>query len=139
MISVADHETGGLTLPSGWEPRRSPTLPTLLSLVAEQLFAYGIQDANETLVNSIIESDNYSGDLADLLNAETGLAWSTGGHTGVDVTLYAYAHGDMGDELVKDLAGSHDNTEIPRLIEGYLGLDMNEITRLLREKVSWLQ
>lgn len=155
MISVADHETGGLTLPSGWDPRplanathSAEYLETELDeysgedasgLVAEQLFAYGIQDANETLVSSIIESDNYSGDLADILNAETGLAWSTGGHTGVDVTLYAYAHGDMGDELVKDLAGSHDNTEIPRLIEGYLGLDMNEITRLLREDVSWLQ
>lgn len=155
MVSVADHETGGLTLPSDWDPRPLANAThsaeyfeaeldeysgdDASGLVKEQLLAYGIQDANETLVSSIVESDSYSGDVADLLNAETGLAWSTGGHTGVDVTLHAYAHGQMGGELVKDLAGSHDNTEIPRLIEGYLGLDMDEITKLLREDVSWLQ
>lgn len=155
MISVADHETGGLTLPSGWDPRPLANATHSVEyleaeldeysghdaspLVEEQLQAYGIQNANETLVGSMVESDNYSGDLADLLNAETGLAWSTGGHTGVDVTLYAYAHGQMGEELVKDVAGSHDNTELPRLIEKYLGLDIDDITRQLREDVSWLQ
>jgi alkaline phosphatase len=155
LISVADHETGGLTLPSGWDPRPLANATHSVEylqaeledysgdeapgFVADQLLAYGIQDANETLVDSLVDSNSYSGDVADLLNAETGLAWSTGGHTGVDVTLYAYAHGEMGKELVRDLAGSHDNTELPRLIEKYLGLDMDEITRQLREDVSWLQ
>jgi len=155
MISVADHETGGLTLPGGWDPRPLANATHSVeyleaefedysgedaaSVVAEQLLAYGIQDTNETLVSSLVGSRSYSGELADLLNTETGLAWSTGGHTGVDVTLYAYAHGEMGEELVKDLAGSHDNIELPRLIEKYLGLDMDEITRQLRVDVSWLQ
>lgn len=154
MISVADHETGGLTLPSRYDPRplaganhsteylynefNDYTGNDLASLVSDQLLAYGIQDANETLINSLAESSNYEQTLADLLSAEAGIQWSTGGHTAVDVVLYAYAAGEMGEELVRSLSGGHDNTDLPKFIESYLGLDVAEVTRQLREDVSWL-
>lgn len=153
MIAVADHETGGLTLPSGYDPRplaganhsaeylysefSDYTGNDLTSLVSDQLEAYGIKDANETVINDLTESSDYEQTLVDLLSAEAGLAWSTGGHTAVDVTLYAYAAGEKGEELVKSLSGNHDNTDLPRFIEKYLGLDMDEVTRKLREDVSW--
>lgn len=155
MIAVADHETGGLTLPSGWDPRPLATANhsteflsneledytgnDVVSLVSDQLQAYGIENANQTIASSLSEDASYEQTLVDLMNAQTGLAWSTGGHTAVDVTLYAYAAGEMGDELVRNLAGNHDNTDLPRFIEKLLGLDMDEVTRQLREDASWLE
>ncbi|KAM0719342.1 hypothetical protein Q7P37_005247 [Cladosporium fusiforme] len=155
MIAVADHETGGLTLPSRYDPRplakanhsaeylynefEDYTGNDLPSLVSDHLLAYGIEGANETVISDLAESTDYDQNLVDLLNAETGIAWSTGGHTAVDVTLYAYAAGEMGEELVRDLSGNHDNIELPRFIEKYLGLDMDEVTRQLREDLSWLE
>lgn len=152
MMSVADHETGGLTLPSRWDPRplaganhsvdylqsamEAYTGDSAADYAADLAQAYGISNADSA---ALAQSENFAQDLADLLNAQSGLAWSTGGHTGVDVTLYAYAAGEMRDELVRDLAGSHDNVELPRLVERYLKLDMDEVTRRLREDVSWLQ
>jgi alkaline phosphatase len=44
----------------------------------------------------------------------------------------------MGDDLRRDLVGNHENIEIPRFIEKYLRLDIDEVTRQLREDVSWL-
>lgn len=155
MISVADHETGGLTLPDGWDPRPLSGAShsaeyiqaqlddyegdDLSSFIADQLSVYGLPNANETVITSLAGSEDFDLDLVNLMNAETGLHFSTGGHTSVDVILYAYAHGKMGDELKKDLAGNHDNTEIPRFIEKYLRLDIDEVTEQLREDISWLE
>lgn len=155
LISVADHETGGLTLADGWDPRPLSNAThsaeyiqaqlddydgdDLNAFIAQQLQSYGLRDANATTVNALVESDDFEQDLVGLMNVETGLQFSTGGHTAVDVILYAYAKGKMGDELRKELAGNHDNTEVPRFIEKYLRLDMDEVTRQLREDVSWLE
>lgn len=102
--------------------------------------SYGLGGiVNATTAASLADSEDFALDLVNLMNEETGMHFSTDGHTAVDVVLYAYAHGKMGDELRKDLAGNHDNTEIPRLIEKYLRLDMDEVTRELREDLSWLE
>lgn len=155
MISVADHETGGLTMPDGWDPRplsgsshSAEHIQAQLDdyqgddisgFIADQLLSYGLQNTNETVIGSLAGSEDFDLDLVNLMNAETGLHFSTGGHTSVDVILYAYAHGKMGDELRKDLAGNHDNIEIPRFIEKYLKLDIDEVTEQLREDVTWLE
>jgi alkaline phosphatase len=155
MLSVADHETGGLTMPDGWDPRPLSGAShsaeyiqaqlddyegeDLSTFIAGQLPSYGLGDANETTINSLAASEDFDLDLVNVMNAETGLHFSTGGHTSVDVILYAYAHGKMGDELRRDLAGNHENIAIPRFIEKYLRLDIDEVTRKLREDVSWLE
>ena len=156
MISVADHETGGLTLPDGWDPRALSAASHSAEYIqaeidayegndpsgffAQQLESYGLGDIiNATTAASLAVSEDFEFDLVNLMNEETGLHFSTGGHTAVDVVLYAYAQGKMGDELRRDLAGNHDNTEIPRFIEKYLRLDMDEVTRQLREDLGWLE
>lgn len=156
MISVADHECGGLTLPAGWDPRPLSAASHSAEFIQAQIDAYeGDEKAgffaqrlesyglggivNATTAASLADSEDFALDLVNLMNEETGMHFSTDGHTAVDVVLYAYAHGKMGDELRKDLAGNHDNTEIPRLIEKYLRLDMDEVTRELREDLSWLE
>jgi alkaline phosphatase len=156
MISVADHETGGLTLPAGWDPRPLSAASHSAEFIQAQIDAYGGDDkagffaqqlesyglggiVNATTAAPLAQSEDFELDLVNLMNDETDLHFSTGGHTAVDVVLYAYAHGKMGDELRRDLAGSHDNTEIPRFIERYLRLDMDEVTRRLREDLSWLE
>jgi alkaline phosphatase len=157
MISVADHECGGLTLPAGWDPRPLSAAShsaefiqaqvdayeeggDKASFFAEQFESYGLGSViNAITAASLVESEDFELDLVNLMNEETGMHFSTDGHTAVDVVLYAYAHGNMGDQLRRDLAGNHDNTEIPRLIEKYLRLDMDEVTRRLREDMSWLE
>lgn len=63
--------------------------------------------------------------------ASTGLEWSTGGHSGVDTTLYGYAAGDMGDQLVLDMSGGWDNTELPKYLATALGVNLEEVTQML--------
>lgn len=157
MISVADHETGGLTLPAGWDPRPlsaashsaefiqaqvdSYTGDDKPAFIAQRLETYGLGSdiLNATTAASLALSKNFELDLVNLMNEETGLHFSTGGHTAVDVVLYSYASGEMGEQLRRDLAGSHDNTEIPRFIERYLRLDLNGVTGRLREAEGWLE
>jgi len=157
MISVADHETGGLTLPDGWDPRPLSAASHSAAYIQAQIDAYAGNDTsaffarqlasyglggeilNATTAASLAASEDFEADLVNVMNEETGLHFSTGGHTAVDVVLYAYAHGKMGEELRRDLAGNHDNTEIPRFIERYLRLDMDAVTRELREDLGWLE
>lgn len=103
--------------------------------IAEELLPmYGLSGLNDTQVQSLVDAgpDGFAIALADLTNLRTGIAWSTDDHTGVDVTLYAYAAGEMGQQLRKDLAGHHENTALPRYIEKALGLDIDDVTRQLR-------
>lgn len=149
MISVADHETGGLTLPSGYDPRvlknATHSIDYLSNLwdkydgdnlknylVDEILPKYGLADATSEEIEAILDG-NFAGNLADFLSERADIAWSTGGHTGVDVTLYAYAKGDMGEQLKEELAGSWDNTELPKYLEEVLDVDLDKVTGLIRE------
>lgn len=148
MISVADHETGGITLPSGYDPRpladASHSVEYLSQLwdeyegddsraylVDEILPLYGLSDASDAEVDAIL--DDFSGKLAEVLSDRIGMEWSTGGHSAVDTTLYAYAAGEMGKQLKADLAASWDNTELPRYIGEALGVSLDEVTELLRQ------
>ncbi|KAM0271927.1 hypothetical protein ACHAQH_008907 [Verticillium albo-atrum] len=148
MLSVADHETGGLTFPSGYDPRPLAGAKHSIAYLTEKwndykggdrrsflrneiLPAYGVKDATDAEVEALL-GGNFAANLAKPMNTRTGHAWSTGGHSAVDTTLYAYGAGDMGDQLIIDMAGAHDNTELPRYIEKALKVSMDEVTELLR-------
>lgn len=47
------------------------------------------------------------------------VGWSTAGHSGVDVNLYAYGYNATG------LAGNRENTEIGKFIEHALGVELS--------------
>jgi alkaline phosphatase len=157
MISVSDHETGGLTLPEGYNvnalagPTQSVEHLTALwedfdgsdrrgFLTSEIFPTYGITNATDAEVSALLSADDEFGQtLADTLNSRSGLKWSTGGHTGCDTTLFGYAKGKMGDDLKLALAGNHDNTEIPRFIGDLMQLDMDKVTEALRaEGTDWI-
>ncbi|KAG8625194.1 hypothetical protein KVT40_006945 [Elsinoe batatas] len=157
MISVADHETGGLTIPSRYNVKAltgaKKTAETLADefrsyngtdrrsfLTSTILPAYGVTDATAAEIEQLVAGgDSFALNLANVLNTRSGLKWSTGGHTGVDTTLFGYAKGRMGDELKLALAGNHDNVEIPRYLERALGVSMDEVTRQLRAKgTGWI-
>jgi alkaline phosphatase len=66
----------------------------------------------------VVTADHETGGLA-LLDGGSDhlkLAWTTTGHSGVPVPLFAYGPGAL------RFTGLHDNTEIPRLLAGALGI-----------------
>ncbi|KAI4635293.1 uncharacterized protein J4E87_000243 [Alternaria ethzedia] len=149
FLAVADHETGGITIPSQYDPSLlQPSkhsveyLSELWSdyngtdraayLSSEIIPSYGLTNVSDAEVETLLSAgDEFGQELADLLNARAGLEWSTGGHTGVDTTLYGYAAGEMGDRLVLDMAGGWDNTDLPKYVAAALGVDMDKVTELL--------
>ncbi|KAH9908631.1 alkaline phosphatase [Xylariomycetidae sp. FL2044] len=162
MLSAADHECGGLTLNGFDPlPLRDVfrSLERLESMWAAYLQAGG-PDPRAYLTNTILpdyglapDDDDDDGfflsdaeidgilargdlaaDLPPLLSARAGVDWSTGGHTAADVTLYGYVAAGPGKSrlLRADLAGSHDNTELPRYLARVLGVSLEEATTVLR-------
>lgn len=138
VVSVADHDTGGLTMgrPGSyyWGPqwlRNTPrstrwmqlqvengadpvdvfrTTTGLDSLSAEEVARFETTPANQ---------------LADvfmaLLSDRAGIGWSTGGHTAVDVNLYRYGPGS------DRLTGHLRNDELGALLLGFLGAEPQSV------------
>lgn len=156
FLAVADHETGGITLPSGYNPLAIHPGKHSAEYLSEQwsnyngtdassflvndiLPAYGLTNVSDADIQSLLATEDFAQELADLLNVRAGLEWSTGGHTGVDTILYGYAAGDMGDRLVLDMSGGWDNTDLPKYLATALGVDMDEVTELLNaEGTAWV-
>ena len=155
VVSVADHETGGLGL-GRRVGRASPyeTFPESLATARASVrrMSRDIVDGGDPV--AVAERGTGSGPLDDeeraalraaaaapdsvrhfgLLRAlseiesrRAHVGWSTGGHTGVDVGLYAWGPGRW------RFIGLHENTDVARLIAALLGLDLDAETRRLRD------
>ncbi|KAK0373340.1 alkaline phosphatase [Colletotrichum limetticola] len=148
LMSAADHECGGLTL-NGFNPlplvKVNASTEFLMDvwdaytgsdkkafLVGEILPEYGLADATDAEVNTLLAAGSLSSELGNLLASRAGVHWSTGGHTASDITLYGYGAGENGRTIKGDMAGNWDNTELPKYIEKVLGVDMGQVTELLR-------
>lgn len=59
--------------------------------------------------------------------AQTG--WSTHGHSGVDVNIYA-----SDPHLAAPLLGNHENTEVGEFLADFLSLDVEAVTQELKDK-----
>ncbi|ATY66514.1 Alkaline phosphatase-alpha beta alpha [Cordyceps militaris] len=153
LLSAADHECGGLTLPGQWDPQplaaATRTSEHLVGLLAgykgddqrgyfrtELLPQYGLAGATDGVVDGLLATYKKSGSTALIvamgneLSRKAGINWSTTGHTGVDVNLYgaAKAQGSMAALI----GGNRDNTELPRYVEKALGVSMTNATAQLR-------
>jgi alkaline phosphatase len=151
VVSVADHETGGMTLEFGEE--RTPevfrsfeaTYEDMAVAIGEAVADLG-EDAeasaiaaavNDTLADLTggtlaLELDEIATvlgagspeasytELAEILNARGGIEYSTGGHTAVDVPLYAFGAG------AHLRCGVLDNTDVAGWMAEAMGLDMPE-------------
>jgi alkaline phosphatase len=154
VISVADHETGGLGL-GRRVGRESPYVMHPESLLTARASVWVMADSilhgGDPL--AVAERGTGSGPLDDeeraaLLTAAAApdsvrrfgllrtlseiesrrarVGWSTGGHTGADVGLYAWGPGR------ERFTGLHENTDVAHLIADLLGLDLDAETARLR-------
>ncbi|KAF9149445.1 hypothetical protein BG015_008756 [Linnemannia schmuckeri] len=72
--------------------------------------------------------------LGHAISRRANLGWTTLGHTGVDVNLYATGEG------YSKLKGNHENTEIGETMADYLKVDLAYITRRLQKSTQkWFQ
>ncbi|KAF3092364.1 hypothetical protein TWF569_003587 [Orbilia oligospora] len=161
VISTSDHETGGLstarqlheTYPDYlWYPsvlaNASHSSEYMAKLLAdfpergkmkvteyikdELLPLQKITDADDEEVAKLVKAkiDGLSSAYvwADMISRRAQIGWSTHGHSAVDVNIYAYP-----PEAAKKLWGNHENTEIGEFLRNYLDVDVDAITKKLRE------
>ena len=154
VVSAADHETGGLGL-GRRVGRESPYVLYPESLATARASVWRMSDSILAGGDPVGVALRGTGMAPLLAEEETGLraaaaaedtvrrfallralsaiesrrahlGWSTGGHTGVDVGLYAFGPGR------EEFIGLHENTEIAWRIARLLGLDLAAETARLR-------
>ncbi|KAG9307181.1 hypothetical protein G9A89_017009 [Geosiphon pyriformis] len=161
MISVSDHETGGLTVGRQtsskypeylWYPDVIQRVKNSSFILADKLRKYDKSDRIDFIKNIIFRDslgiDDFTNEdvaflnltepspsfynnyIANMSSFRARLGWTTHGHSGVDVNLYAY-----GTDAER-LYGNHENTEIGKFIVEFLGLDLTTITEELNKNNS---
>jgi alkaline phosphatase len=157
LISVSDHETGGLTLglqhphedypdylwnPSSiWKVSHSSLnlSQKMCRVKTEELEKYlrtklfpeelGIPKPEQDEINALLEAEIPLAReliLNKIINRRARIGWTTHGHSGVDINLYATGYGS---EL---FGGNLENTEVSDKIAQVLGLDLKKITEKLQ-------
>jgi alkaline phosphatase len=66
---------------------------------------------------------------ADMVSRRSQTGWSTHGHSAADVNIYS-----SDPEAAMALRGNHENTEVGNFLREYLGVDVESVTKELREK-----
>ncbi len=89
---------------------------------------YGIEDLTEEELAAIksAEAGSMNDAVGPMIARRANIGFTTGGHTGGDVTLYVYA-----PEGVSLLTGTVDNTDIARYMAKALGVDLDEASAKL--------
>lgn len=152
VVAVSDHGTGGITIGVREDPGYSRTddeylvapmrrirataegLGMLLAkdssasrvreLVANLWGVTDLSDAETDLISGTVAARNQMSPVAGpMLAKRAKIGWSTGGHTGADVPLYAF-----GPDAP---AGLTDNAEIGRLLAGSMGFDFKTLNARL--------
>ncbi|RKQ30770.1 alkaline phosphatase [Oceanobacillus halophilus] len=140
VITTADHSTGGFAMGIDgvykWDPaplkaaKRTPdfmaseiTNGADVEDVLEQYIDLNLTDdevksvQNAAKSNDVTTIDNAIEQIFDL---RSGTGWTTGGHDGVDVNVYAY--GPQADKFV----GLHDNHEVGQMVIDVLSNKRNK-------------
>ncbi|KAJ2125838.1 vacuolar alkaline phosphatase [Coemansia sp. RSA 1822] len=158
LISVSDHETGGFSVAKQlgteypeylWDPFALEPVKHSIEFISSKLLGQaadsakqyefvrdtvfpkwmGIKDATHAEILAVAQETD-SVQLRQLLSTAISdraqLGWATHGHSAVDVNLYAYG---------KDahlLRGNHENTDIGDFIVQALGLNLEQVTSLIK-------
>lgn len=138
VVSVADHETGGLALGRDgvydWDPaflgsveasvermvRRIEAGEDPVTVAREGIGVDSLTAAEAAALHDAAEGQagmNVGGVLADLVSRRAGVGWTTGGHTGVDVGLYRFGPG------AERLTGHLENAAVGRVLFDLLGFE----------------
>ena len=70
---------------------------------------------------------------ADMISRRSQTGWSTHGHSAADVNIYT-----SDPKAALALVGNHENTEVGDFLCEYLGVDVESVTKELREKGTGL-
>ncbi|CCF58447.1 hypothetical protein KAFR_0E02950 [Kazachstania africana CBS 2517] len=72
--------------------------------------------------------------LNDMVSVRAQVGWTTHGHSAVDVNIYAFANKqETWLDILKNLQGNHENTEIGSFMARYMGIDLVKVTGLINE------
>ncbi len=152
VIAVSDHGNGGISMGDAGttgtydkeslanfiEPLKKATLTgegieyklnADKSNIAEVMATYfGITDLTaeeiEAIKNTKAASMNYT--VGPMISKRANIGWTTGGHTGEEVVLYAYAPAN-----VKQLKGVVENSDIAKYMAEVLGINLDEVNKKL--------
>lgn len=93
---------------------------------------YSKEDAQELL--KLTTAAEVSDKLNGMVSFRARIGWSTHGHSAVDVNIYAHANRkEAWYNILDKLQGNHENTEIGDFMANYLGLDLQEVTELIKD------
>ncbi|KAJ1957508.1 vacuolar alkaline phosphatase, partial [Dipsacomyces acuminosporus] len=131
MISTSDHETGGLSLGRDsiykWYPKVLQGVKRSSSAICSDINSISSQSKRRDFVANTVfpkwlgiskhtaaelkqvagsDSDSCIKQVSDVVSKRALIGWTTGGHTGVDVNLYAYGRDSH------QLNGNHENTDV---------------------------
>jgi alkaline phosphatase len=149
VVSVADHETGGLTLGRRVGAEGAADVhPEALSRVrrssrglAARLRAGADPDSlmradaglgrlsgeeRTMLAEGVAGRRGLEGTIGEIVSRRALIGWTTNGHTAAEVTLHAYGPGR------ERFTGLLDNTDVARRIAALQGLDLGAVTARLR-------
>ncbi|KAF9200257.1 hypothetical protein BGZ49_009533 [Haplosporangium sp. Z 27] len=104
----------------------------------------GIKDPSDDEIEFLSEPDTLPNDfirfLGHAISRRASLGWTTMGHTGVDVNLYAESSDNNGNQVLDRLKGNHENTDIGEFMTWFLDLDLESITkRLVGSADKWFK
>jgi alkaline phosphatase len=92
----------------------------------------GIQDAIEIELNALASNPAGATTLfAKMVSMRARIGWSTHGHSAVDVNVYS-----SGGPAAEKLHRNVENTDIGNFLAEYLDVDVEPITKELREKMG---
>jgi alkaline phosphatase len=90
----------------------------------------GIKDASDAEITNLVnDPDTALYQYADMVSRRSQTGWSTHGHSAADVNIYS-----SDPKTALSLVGNHENTEVGDFLRDYLGVDVEAVTKELREK-----
>jgi alkaline phosphatase len=135
VVLTADHSTGGLTLGAGgdyrWSPEFIQNMKASVTVMSEKItgeedmaeyvedvFGFALNNDERNLISGIstdMDLRAREAVLKSILDERTNTGWTTSGHTGIDVEVYAFGAG------AQAFAGNLNNTDIAKKIFELLG------------------
>ena len=90
----------------------------------------GIKEYEDDEIKKIVDNpDTAQYGFADAISRRSQTGWSTHGHSAADVNIYS-----SNPKIASALVGNHENTEVGDFLRDYLGVDVDAITKELKEK-----
>lgn len=148
VLATSDHETGGLTLGRdgqyAWRPevlaRLTHSLEPMVAALREDgrpiaevmRDMAGIEDLTyqegARIEVALDDPGRLAAALSDVISRRALIGWTTGGHTAVDVNLYAFGPGS------EAFSGHLDNTDIGRTLARLLEIDLDALSAALQAR-----